>query len=254
MNDKRQFSNTSKRLPIVFCLDISPSMSWVIYNNSSAIELLNTAVAQFFRDIQEDTKARSCAEVAFVTFSTEVEIMNPKNPFSTLNRMNVPVFEAVEEGGTNMAEAILTSISLIQEERKKLREMEIPCYAPFLVLVTDGNPDANDNAALQQKALDAVRRFCSADVKADEVIIPFIIGVGDHIDPDTLKAYAKGFTDCYFPIKGTAANVKTKFNKVFKLVSNSASVSRSMNGRKASDVISTIQSDMADLLVDLRGE
>ena len=47
-------TNASKRLPIVFCLDASPSMGWKEGNNSSSIELLNAAVANFVQELKKD--------------------------------------------------------------------------------------------------------------------------------------------------------------------------------------------------------
>lgn len=247
--DQIQGFATTRRLPIVFCLDVSPSMGWREGNNSSSIELLNAAVTSFVNEIKKDPKAKTTAEVAFVTFSTNIEM---DTAFTQVRQLNVPAFKPVEEGGTNMARAVLRSIEKIEGERQRLINTQIGYFAPFLVLVTDGNPDRNDDPNAYDRALNAVKKHCDSHIGAQEIIVPFIIGVGDHIDAETLNAYAKGFTKGYFPIKGNASKVRN-FSKVFQLIGNSTKKSIHLNG-DASEILSTVQNDMNDLLSDLAGE
>ncbi len=247
--DQIQGFTTTKRLPIVFCLDVSPSMGWKEGNNSSSMELLNAAVTNFVSEIKKDPKAKTSAEVAFVTFSTNIEM---DTAFTPVNQLTVPSFKPVEQGGTNMAQAVLRSIEKIEGERNRLENAEIGYFAPFLVLVTDGNPDKNDDPNVYNRALAAVKKHCDSHIGAQEIIVSFIIGVGDHIDAETLNAYAKGFTKGYFPIRGNAARARN-FSKVFQLISNSTKKSIHLNG-DASEILSTVQNDMNDLLSDLAGE
>ncbi|MEE0954245.1 MAG: VWA domain-containing protein [Eubacterium sp.] len=242
--------NTSKRLPIVFCLDVSPSMGWRIGNNSSSIELLNAAVSNFISELKQDPKARSAAEIAFVTFSTNIEL---DTEFESVNTIRTPFFAPVEHGGTQMAMAVLRAIQKIEDRRAQLENSEIGYYAPFLVIVTDGNPDKNDDLARYNQALSLIRSHCDSHIGASEIIVPFIIGVGDHIDPETLNTYAKGFTKGYFSIRGSASSAQVQFNKVFQMIGNSTKKSIHLNG-SSSEVIHTIQNDMNDLLRDLAGE
>lgn len=242
--------NTAKRLPIVFCLDVSPSMGWKEGSNSSSMDLLNTAVNNFLAELKHDPRAKTSAEIAFVTFSTHIEM---DTEFESIGSLQPPRFEPVAEGGTLMAQAVLRSIAKIEDRRKALEELEIPYYAPFLVLVTDGNPDGNDDATLQQRALTAVKDHCNSHTGASEIIVPFVIGVGDYISPKTLTDYSAGFANGYFPIQGAAEKVKVKFNKVFHMISNSTKMSIHL-GDKAADILSVLQSDMNDLLRDLASE
>lgn len=247
--DQIQGFTTTKRLPIVFCLDVSPSMGWKEGNNSSSMELLNAAVTNFVSEIKKDLKAKTSAEVAFVTFSTNIEM---DTAFTPVNQLTVPSFKPVEEGGTNMAQAVLRSIEKIEGERNRLKNAEIGYFAPFLVLVTDGNPNKNDDPNVYNMALAAVKKHCDSHIGAQEIIVPFIIGVGDYINAETLNAYARGFTKGYFPIRGKAAKTRN-FSKVFQLIGNSTKKSIHLNGN-ASEILSTVQNDMNDLLSDLAGE
>lgn len=248
--DKIQNLNTSKRLPIVFCLDVSPSMGWQVGNNSPSIDLLNASVSNFVAELKDDPKARACAEIAFVTFSTDIEM---DTEFTSISTLQTPKFKTVEEGGTQMAQAVLRSIEKIETRRRQLRNSEIPYYAPFLVIVTDGNPDDNDAPDLQARALQLVKKHCDSHIGASEIIVPFVIGVGEYISVKTLNSYASGFVDGYFPITGAAGKARVQFNKVFQMIGNSTKKSIHLNGR-TSKVIATLQHDMNALLRDLSGE
>lgn len=242
-------TNASKRLPIVFCLDVSPSMGWKEGNNSSSIELLNAAVANFVQELKKDAKARAAAEIAFVTFSTNIEM---DSEFESISSMKTPTFKPVRRGGTQMAAAVLRSIEKIEEGRRQLENSEIGYYAPFMVLVTDGNPDKNDDPAKYNRALALVKSHCDSHIGASEIIVPFIIGVGDNIDAETLNNYSAGFTKGYFPIKGNAHYAQIEFNKVFKMIGNSTKKSIHLN-RSGREIVQTIQTDMNELLEDLAG-
>lgn len=247
IEDRIPTTNTSKRLPIVFCLDVSPSMRWKSGNHSSSIELLNLALDNFITELKNDPKASTAAEIAFVTFSTDIEMDTDFRSISTLRK---PDIQTVRTGGTYMAKAVLRSIQKIEDRRKELENSEIGYYAPFLVLVTDGNPDKNDDIERHNKALKQVRKHCDSHVGASEIIIPFIIGVGDHVDTETLNDYAKGFTNGFFPICGDAERIELNFKRVFQMIGNSTKKSIHLNG-KAKEIIETFQEDMNDLLASL---
>lgn len=255
-NDKKRppILNASRRLPIVFCLDVSPSMDWEVLGNNTPMELLNEAVKAFISELKEDVKARTCAEIAFVTFSTHIEL---DTEFTSVKSLEIPKLKAVEEGGTQIAKAVLRSIEKIEERRRNLEDKGIPYYAPFLVLVTDGNPDENDEPDLQEKALKLVRSHCTSNVGASEIIVPFIIGVGDFTVSKTLTSYSAGFVDGYFPIKGsTGAVARVKFHDVFQMIGNSTKKAIDLNkkSRSNNENIETIKADMGELMKKLNGE
>lgn len=249
IEDKVQGFNTSKRLPIVFCLDVSPSMGWKEHGNKSSMELLNEAVGNFVKELQQDSKARAAAEVAFVTFSTNIEM---DSNFESVGSISVPKFSPVTHGGTQMAAAVLRSIEKIEARRKQLENSEIGYYAPFLVLVTDGNPDNNDDSVKQNRAMSLVKSHCDSHIGAEEIIVPFIIGVGDNVDTKTLNSYSAGFTNGFFHIRGNASK-SSQFSKVFKMIGNSTKQSIHLNG-SAAKILKTVQNNMNDLLADLAGE
>ena len=249
--DKRQMFNSARRLPIVFCLDVSPSMGWRIGSNSSSIELLNDAVNQFVEELREDVRACSGAEIAFVTFTHKVE---SETDFESISSLPRQTFKTVDESGTSLAKAVLRSFEKIESHRQMLEDAEIPCYAPFFVLVTDGDPDEADyeEQMLEAKALKIMKDHCRNGIPGSEVIVPFVIGVGDHVNSDTLNRYASGIGPGYFPIKGKNADASVRFSKVFKMIRNSAS--QSFRPAAQSEMLEMIQNNMDELYRDLLGE
>ncbi len=243
--------NASKRLPIVFCLDVSPSMGWCKDGNSTSIDLLNVAVNNFINELKLHTKARAAAEIAFVTFGEEIVMNTEFTPLSALQTMQ---FKTEKVGATSISKAVFEAIKKIKDRRELLKEGEISCYAPFLVLVTDGDPDSIvDSEAVFQQTLKEVRSHCHDHIPVYDLIVPFVIGVGDYVDTKTLNAYSEGFTKGFFHIKGKSSDIKLNLNKVFQMIINSTIISFTPN-KSAKEIISTIQNDANDLLADLAGE
>lgn len=236
-----------KRLPIVFCLDVSPSMG-LEWEGISSIQLLNEAVEKFIKELREDIKTKAAAEIAFVTFSTNIEI---DTPFESVVSISTPKFKTVDYGGTRMAQAVLRSVEKIEAKKKEYIDKSLDFYAPFLVLVTDGNPDENDDSALERKAIEIVNSHCTSHIGAEEIIVPFIIGVGDNVKA-TLNEYAKGFINGYFPIKGQSQK-GSSFNRVFQLIGNSIRKSVNLNSMN-SEVLNSIKHQMETVLEELTGK
>ena len=86
----------------------------------------------------------------------------------------------------------------------------------MLVIITDGRD--NDIPELREQAIELVNRYCNEDK-----LIPFVIGVGDEVDPEILNQYARGGADGYFPVLGK--DVTRKFADAIKIVSMSAIIS-----------------------------
>lgn len=251
MNETRKFGSTIKRLPIVFCLDVSPSMNWDIDNRDiSPMELLNQSVNTFISEINTDGRTRSAAEVAYVSFSTNIEVDSPFMPARNLDDIHL---KTVAKGGTNMAQAVLRSYEKLDQRIREYAQNGIRHNAPFFVLVTDGNPDDNDDNFLQDRAIATVNEHCNSHQGADGIVIPFIVGVGRRVDKKTLLRYSEGFTNGFFHIRGNSQQVQTCFSDVFRVISNSTKASVHLN-LSANEVIESIRATMNNGVSDLDRE
>ena len=213
-------SNTSKRLPIVFCLDISPSMSM-----NRRIENLNGAIRLFYDELKKDQKVLNSVEVSVVTFSTNIE---ENTDFETLDFLVNKKFSVVREGGTNLSTAVLTSIKKIEDRLVELDNATIDNYLPFLVLVTDGDPDKTDNQTNLENAIQSVQRHCDTSTYPERLIAPYIIGVGEQVAEASLDRFAEKFTGKAIIIDGDASYQQNLFKELFAFISNS--VKNSLRG------------------------
>lgn len=213
-------SNTSKRLPIVLCLDISPSMSM-----NKRIENLNGAIRLFYDELRKDPKVLNSVEVAVVTFSTNIE---ENSDFESLDFLANKTFYVVREGGTNLSTAVLLSIKKIEDRLVELDNSDIDNYLPFLVLVTDGDPDKTDSQSNLENAIESVLRHCETSRYPERLIAPYIIGVGEQVAEASLNRFAEKFTGKAIIIDGDASYQQNLFKELFAFISNS--VKNSLKG------------------------
>ncbi len=240
-----EMNNSAKRLPIVLCLDVSPSMNYKKEGGKSSIEMLNSAVRNLIYALKNDVRSQASAEIAFVTFSTNIEM---DTEFIPIDQLYVDNIATVEKGGTNMSAAVIRSIEKIENRKAELDEYEVEFYAPFFVLVTDGNPDNNDNIARYEESVKIVNEHCRDGINQEEMIIPFIVGVGDNIKSSTLNRYSEALGSTYIPIKGNDADLAEKFEEAFKFIGHSAKISCRVG---YSETVNTIKSDLKALISDL---
>lgn len=213
-------SNTSKRLPIVLCLDISPSMSI-----NKRIVNLNEAISLFYKELKSDPKVLNSVEVAVVTFSTYIE---ENTDFESLGFLENKTFTVVREGGTNLSTAVLTSMKKIEDRVIELNDKEIDNYLPFLVLVTDGDPDQTDSQPNLETAIQTVQKHCEISNYPERLIAPYIIGVGENVADASLDRFAEKFTGRAIIIDGDASHQQDLFKELFVFISNS--VKNSLRG------------------------
>lgn len=184
--------NTSRRLPIVFCVDVSPSMNTKATDVSySRMDLANRVINVIVDELRKNNKAWSAAEIAVVTF-TEKIIRNDME-FQPISSFSVPTFSTVSPGGTNLANAIMTSIEKLENIKSGYISHSIRFYLPFLILITDGNTDQNEDSQRLELAIKAIHEHCVSHGNGDNIIIPYVIGVGSGVEEKTLNKMAELF-------------------------------------------------------------
>lgn len=143
--------NTVKRLPIVLCLDISPTMG-----KNNRIENLNRVVKSFFDELRKDYRVRNAVEVAVITFSTDIE---ENTEFEPLGSLANKIFSVVPEGDANLSTAVLASIQKLEERVVELDNCMIGNYLPYFILVSDGDPDQSDDDSVPKCVGDPTKPF-----------------------------------------------------------------------------------------------
>lgn len=227
--------NTSRRAPMVFVLDATGSMLFS-HQGKTRMDLLNMVVEYFIENLILDAKVRGALEVAFVVFNDEILLTTDfmsleeieAGKFTTSHeryqgcvtiqkrtvtdprcgaayRVQIPKFQvSKKDNGTKIGAAVLKGMEMLEQRAKIRRNSNSGCYPPFLVLITDGHPQSKDGARyqdeLQKKAVAAVRSHCSTNGDPANLIIPFVIGVGDDIGKETLTQYSGEMVDGFFHV------------------------------------------------------
>ncbi|HEY0754308.1 MAG TPA: VWA domain-containing protein [Ktedonobacteraceae bacterium] len=155
--------------PCVLLLDTSTSM------HGASITALNEGLRTFYQDVQSDDLAHRRVEVAVITFGNGgVQMLQN---FTKIARAEIPTLTA--GGNTPMGTAIGQALDIVKERKSILGKGGIPYYRPWMVLITDGAPTDDWQAAAER-----VRQEESAGGLSF-----FAIGVGE-ADMETLAKIA----------------------------------------------------------------
>jgi uncharacterized protein YegL len=152
--------NPEPRCPCVLLLDTSGSMQ------GSPIVALNQGVRTFRDHLTKDALASSRVEIAVVAFNSQVTVVQD---FVTADQFDPPTLAA--EGLTFMATAMLKALDMIQERKARYRANGIAYYRPWVLMITDGEPQGEPDAVVLQAA-----KRLKAD-EEDKHVAFFAVGV-----------------------------------------------------------------------------
>lgn len=130
----------------VLVLDVSGSMT------GRPIEQLNKGLQTFHQEVMQDFVASNRLEVSIVIFSSQVQCIQEPALIT-----NVQMPKLTTGGTTRMAEAIQMAIEQIDSRKQWYKNTGQKYYRPMIVLMTDGEPDRNQNlAAIGQSVQEGV--------------------------------------------------------------------------------------------------
>lgn len=249
-----------KRAPVVFCLDVTKSMLWPMDNSSGGgktrIKLANEMIATFCKHILSVPKAADTVEVAFVLFAHKTML---ETEFVNVTRINlemfdharkadgcgtyelhevrvevreenmppyyrtgrVPEFTVAQDKGTKLDSAVIYCYEKIEALKQFYIQKGVQFYAPHFVLITDGDPDDQNNsgrerdtASIHQEAVNLAYDHSWTGRDGTNLIVPITVGIfDDKIDAaarSRVADYGKNFPDGYYPIEDGRAAVEFK--------------------------------------------
>lgn len=225
--------NPTPRIPICLCLDTSSSMNRVVGGETvdtgrtvyedgrqwniveggiTALHELQDGVNHFYSAIADDEVARYGAEICVVTFNDRVITLND---YATIDiEPSPPILEA--KGETLMGEGVNLALDLLEERKNEYREAGVDYYQPWLVLMTDGEPNGSE-LELER----AISR--TTELVEDRKLTIFPIGIGPEADMNVLAKFSPKRS----PLRLKGMN----FREFFEWLSQSvADVSQSMPG------------------------
>lgn len=192
-------NNPTPRVPICLCLDTSGSMSavegdcvptgetvfrdgrtWnVVTGGTSRISELQKGIEVFYDAIRKDEIAVYSAEICIVTFDSKAtKVMD----FANVGRQgDVP--DLIASGDTAMGEGINLALDLLERRKKEYRDKGVDYYQPWLVLMTDGEP--NGDPCELDRAINRTVKMVN-----DKKLTVFPIGIGSSADMETLNRFS----------------------------------------------------------------
>jgi uncharacterized protein YegL len=140
LEDAVEFAeNPEPRCPCVLLLDTSGSMS------GAPIDALNAGLQTFCTELNKDNLARKRVEVAIVSFSSQVKIIQD---FVTADRFEAPTL--IAQGLTSMGTGINQALDLIADRKLQYRNNGVTYYRPWVFMITDGEPQGESESAIQE--------------------------------------------------------------------------------------------------------
>lgn len=126
--------NFDQKCPLVLVLDTSGSM------HGTPIVELNKGLQEFHTAIKNDIVASSKLDISIITFGSQIEIIQD---FDNINHFQIP--ELSPSGSTPLVDAMAKAFKLIDNRKQWYKETGQTYYRPYIVLITDGYPDHNQN-------------------------------------------------------------------------------------------------------------
>lgn len=201
--------NYEQKCLCVLVLDTSGSME--IDPTCVPIDEMNKGLKRFQSELLQDKTTRDRLEVAIVSFNSNVR--HEQEP-ALLTDFEMPELET--DGSTAMIDGISEAIDIVNERKQYYKSHGIPYYRPWIVLMTDGYPD--DDQDVEGMA----SRIKSASDSKEFIFMA--VGIGDSASEEVLKQLS---TPNFPPMKMQAV----KFTEFFLWLSNSmGTVSHSKPG------------------------
>ena len=191
--------NPQPRCPVVLLLDCSTSMV------GAPITELENAVGQFYREMGADPIASMSVEIGVITFGDGVRKLRAFE--AVADTVAKPLPRLISSGNTPMGAAIQFGLDEVNQRRKFYKQQGLSAYKPWIVLLTDGQPnDAWHNPAMQARSM------------ADRGQLTFIgVGIGADVDMVTLSQIVP-------PDPGAHRLAGLKFQNFFRWLSDSLRV------------------------------
>jgi len=126
--------NYEQKCLCTLILDTSGSMS------NEPIRELNRGLQEFYAAVEEDLIAANRLEVCIVTFGSEIKIIQEP---ALISQFDMPTLQV--SGTTRLVDAVRVGMRKSEERKEWYKSTGQPYYRPLMVLITDGEPDKDQD-------------------------------------------------------------------------------------------------------------
>ena len=122
--------NYEQKCLCVLVLDVSGSM------RGEPIKELNQGLIDFYNEVKDDETSSQRLEVCIMTFNDTVKTVQEP---ALVDNFTMPTLSAC--GTTAMCDAVKEAIDVVDARKKWYKKTEQKYYRPWIILMTDGEPD-----------------------------------------------------------------------------------------------------------------
>jgi uncharacterized protein YegL len=205
----------ARMLPVIILADTSGSM------HGEKIDSLNRAMSEMIESFRQNDSVQAELNVAIITFGGSAKLVQDLTP---VDEITIPTF--IAGGGTPLGGAIRLATDLI-EDRERLPKN---AYRPVLVLLTDGVPTDDADAAISKFVSEGRSRSCDR----------WSIGVGEGYTHEQPKALLEKFLsnpEDKFVMNVQKANEIVEFFAILSTILETRTKSKDPNESNAKDEI-----------------
>jgi uncharacterized protein YegL len=143
---------------VALVLDTSGSMS------GDPIEQLNAGIQTFIEEVKSDDLARWSVDLAVYTFG---DFTGCLQEFIGIEQVG-GIAPLSAGGGTPMGSMVNQALNDLEARKRAYKDVGVPYYQPWLVLISDGAPgDAWQAAAQRARELSSQRKLVSLPIGVD---------------------------------------------------------------------------------------
>ena len=166
------------RMPLLFLIDTSASMSGekeIDGKNVVPIHELCVHMNRFKDEVCLDALTKKVLDVAIMRFDSDFSVLQPFMPIEKMMHLDL----AAEGEDTVYSSAIDHALTMVDNVRKEYNKRS-GCYKPWIVFITDGAPNSND-----QKNIDNLAKRIAALTDNGDVRL-WCMAVGNGINSVSL--------------------------------------------------------------------
>ncbi|MDR2569785.1 MAG: VWA domain-containing protein [Oscillospiraceae bacterium] len=125
---------SESHMALVFLVDTSGSMT------GEPIESLNKGLNRFKVEVCENKQTKDILDVAIIEFNSNHSVVQEFVPVEYMDEVNLST-----TGTTMMSPAINRALDMVDERSRFYRRSGTEPYKPWVILITDGEPDSDDD-------------------------------------------------------------------------------------------------------------
>jgi uncharacterized protein YegL len=122
--------NYEQKCLCILVLDVSGSME------GERIQELNRGLDEFHRQVREDEIASQRLEICIIAFNSRIKCIQEP---TLINKVIMPILKT--QDSTKLVDAVRFAVNKMETRKRWYRDTGQSYYRPFLILITDGTPD-----------------------------------------------------------------------------------------------------------------